>query len=715
MKGGDHINRKKGVDVLEFVEYDEQGRSKGADVLEFVKYDEQGCPKGLDILEFATDDEDGASYDESVPEFVEPEKEDQTEGIAFRDSAESETEDRSDAIEVLEFSKALLKEERENIISKDTTKQVFQKGDLRTTLVQQDQIPQTHHPGTSDAVPWTPPILYPATNFAVAILCKKIFVDRKGREVRERGIIEFRVIVYGRPHDLSVKYTKIRSIAKIITDSIPESIVDYEVQKAEKIVEERFRQDIAYCKSVRIYFEAGWNYIDGRKIYLYDGLDLGADKYAVTGLTLPRYECMRSEYIGIFLRACDLYRDMTTQSALLMFSLMGILYQPFREAGFVPRFVLFLNGQTGSMKTTIGKILFTQLCEEAFRDDPRRFDTDTAVSLERAIVTFGRDTITLVDDFAPAKTEAKRREMQDKLEIIIRMVGDGSSRSRSNVQLEDKRGEGVRGMVALTGEHMGKGISSNLRCLYCRLERDLVNEDTVTWFQENSYAYTTFLAAFAVYVGQRYNEIKTYIQRQFNVERKFLIGVLKERRLVDSAVTLQLASDILHNFLLEFCGMDNGEVETMILQMRGQIVTCARISEELSKDESVGTIFVKAIAALMRVGNIKLIEDRMMLSDVAGSDGFMDEQFFYFNPDLVHKKVVAFLGQTNIYFPYDLKEVQSLLGDERISQTAPNGNGKRTLCARISVGNGKKYNFLKIRRTIFEAVVEGTFESERGR
>ena len=371
---------------------------------------------------------------------------------------------------------------------------------------------------------------------------------------------------------------------------------------------------------------------------------------------------------------------------MLTFSLMGVLYQPFREAGFAPRFVLFLNGRTGSMKTTVGKILFAQLCEDVFRDEPRRFDTDTAVSLERAIVTSGRDTVTLIDDFAPAKTETKRREMQDKLEMIIRMVGDGSSRSRSNVRLEDKRGEGVHGMVALTGELMGKGVSSNLRCLYCRLERDLVNVDDVTWFQENPYAYTTFLAAFAEYVGQRYDEIKNYIKRQFSVERKCLFGLLKERRLVDSAVTLRLASDILHKFLVEYCGVDNGEIETMLMQMRKQIVDCAWISEELSKDESPAVLFVKSIASLMRVGNITLCKDKLMISETAEFDGFMDEQFYYFNPDLVQKKVVAFLSQTNSYFPYDQREIQSLLADEQISKTAPNGKGKRTLCVRILVG-----------------------------
>ena len=151
----------------------------------------------------------------------------------------------------------------------------------------------------------------------------------------------------------------------------------------------------------------------------------------------------------------------------------------------------------------------------------------------------------------------------------------------------------------------------------------------------------------------------------------------------------------------------------MLMQMKEQIVDCAWMSEELSKEESPAVLFVKSIASLMRVGSITLCEDRRMISETAELDGFMDEQFYYFNPDLIHKKVVAFLGQTNSYFPYDAREIQSLLADERIIKTAPNGKGKRTLCVRILVGNGKKYNFLKIQRTTFEAVVEGDFDSEQ--
>lgn len=65
---------------------------------------------------------------------------------------------------------------------------------------------------------------------------------------------------------------------------------------------------------------------------------------------------------------------------------------------------------------------------------PRRIDADTLNSFERAVVLSGRDTTLLIDDYAPAKTPQKKAEMQNKLEMIVRMVGDGATKSRSNFQ-----------------------------------------------------------------------------------------------------------------------------------------------------------------------------------------------------------------------------------------------------------------------------------------
>ncbi len=298
--------------------------------------------------------------------------------------------------------------------------------------------------------------------------------------------------------------------------------------------------------------------------------------------------------------------------------------------------------------------------------------------------------------------------------MTIGIVGDGSSRSRSNIKLEDNRGLGVQGMVVLTGELMGRGVSSNLRCLYCKLRRGDVNVENVSWFQDRPYAYTTLMAAFAEYAGQNYERIEAYIRDKFDLERREISKAFTERRLVDTAVTLCLASDILHGFLLDYCAMERSEVDAIIASMHSSVVECAFISQEMSKEESPSEVFIQAIAVLMRMNQIVLNTEKIKMSEVSEYDGFEDEKYFYLNPETVHKKVVAFVNRTNRYFPYDLREIQVMLADDKIIKTASNGMGKRTFCTRIPVGNGKKLSFLKIPKEIFCAIDEGRYDFGEG-
>lgn len=550
-----------------------------------------------------------------------------------------------------------------------------------------------------------------ATNFTVQPICRYVFFNRKGQRVYEKEYIECAVYIEQKAERIEIKSHEVGSIAKIITRRFPEAILDFEEKNAEKAIEVKFRNAMRSCLVIKVYMEAGWQRITNRQVYLRDGLDCGSEIQIQTDMTLPAFPYRMDTLRDIFQKTLSMYRDFAAMSVMFIFSLMGVLFRPFKEAGFQPHFTLFLNGKTGSMKTTIAKILFTQLCEDRYRDNPRRIDADTAASLERAIVLTGYDTVTLIDDFSPAKTKAKRQDMEDKLEMLIRMVGDGSSRSRSNTKLEDRRGEGVQGMVALTGELMGKGLSSNLRCLYCRMERDRVNEKAVSWFQENSCAYTTLIAAFADFISENYGIVIELIRKSFGSERKALEGMLKEKRLIDSAVTLRIAADIFSMFLAKCCQMPD---EGVVTQMKRGIVECAKISEGLSSEESPGITFIQAIAELMRVGQVMLNTDKVKMAEVSEYDGYEDDNFLYFNPEIIHKKVVSFLQRTNRYFPFEPKEVHAMLADDGIIKTASNGVGKRTYCVRIPIGNGRKHNFLKIRKTIYESICEGNYDYEKG-
>lgn len=554
-----------------------------------------------------------------------------------------------------------------------------------------------------------------ATNFSVRPIQQFIFLNREGKEDVDRAAIECIVLIREVPRRMTIKVNEIRSIARIVQKHFPEAILDFEEKNAEKMMEMKFRNAMQYCKKTYIYFQPGWQSINGVMYYLRDGMKFGEGITIKTGMTLPTIPYSNSVLLcEILEKSMAVYKEDLVMSVIFVFSLMGILYRLFKEAGLTPHFTLFLYGITGCMKTTIAKIFFIQLCDDRYRENIRRIDADTAVSLERAIVSSGHDTITLIDDFSPAKTETKKREMNDKLEMVIRMVGDGSSRSRSNMKLEDKRGEGVQGMVALTGELMGKGLSTNLRCLYCKMEKGKANVDAITWLQENPCAYTTMLADFADYVSENYRFIIEYIFKNTNAKRREISETLTELRLIDSVATLCIAANIFKGFMMERCQIAERIAEERVRRLEKGIVKCAVNNQMMSTEESPGVIFIQAVAALMRINQIVLNTEKVKMADVTVFDGFEDESFFYFNPESIHKKVVAFLKSINCFFPYEPKEIQAILADEGIIKTAPNGSGKRTYCIRIPIGNGKKYGFLKVRKTIYEMICTGDYDIEKG-
>ena len=94
------------------------------------------------------------------------------------------------------------------------------------------------------------------------------------------------------------------------------------------------------------------------------------------------------------------------------------------------------------MKTSMAKALYMQLARDDKRERPRRIDMDTGTSFERSLAETGYDTVILFDDYAPPKTSREKKTLQDNFERVVRMVGDRSTRSRSNRKLEDCQGEG---------------------------------------------------------------------------------------------------------------------------------------------------------------------------------------------------------------------------------------------------------------------------------
>lgn len=290
------------------------------------------------------------------------------------------------------------------------------------------------------------------------------------------------------------------------------------------------------------------------------------------------------------------------------------------------------------------------------------------------------------------------------------MVGDGSTKSRSNPLLEDCQGEGVKGVVAITGELRGKGLSSNLRCLYCYLQYNDVNQEAISWFHANQYAYCTLISHFIEYVAINWQKIVDNISSQFNSERGVIGNIINEKRLVDCAVTLGLTADILGGFMAEYCHMTDDFVNVMIGEMRKATVQNVLQSELIVQEEPLSIQFIRNIYTLMCCGKIVLHNEKLQSAQLATYTGFEDENYYYFLPEPTYVEASKLMSQTGDYLPYDLNELVKSLCEDNISVSSPNGKGKKTYYSRIDIGNGKKYNFLKIKKSVFYNILEGNFD-----
>ena len=547
-----------------------------------------------------------------------------------------------------------------------------------------------------------------ATNYELKPLYKRIYVDKAGKIDYDRNEIIVQILIKEKSQTIKdtfiIKYAELDKITKNIGKSFPSAII-YNKNDAKK-VENDFREKTSQISVIMCYTDAGWQLINGKHIFVHRGCKIPRAEI-MTKLELPFYkDYQQKDLETVWRNSLNLYANYEVATVLSVYSFLGVTYKLFDEAGFPPHFLLFLNGKTGSLKTTISKILYTQLSEEQYRQFPRRLDTDTQTSFERALVISGRDTVTLIDDYSPAKTMQKKSEMAGNLETIIRMVGDGSSKSRSNVELEDCRGEGVKGMVVLTGELRGKGLSSNLRCLYCELEREYVNLDVVTWFQKEKYAYTTLIEHFTNYLSREWITTVSFIKENVENKRRMAEEFLKERRLIDTLVILWIMSEIIGKFLVTYCGSSEKVVLNEISLMQKDMVGVVVRSELIANEESPARIFMKALVTMLSSKKIHITSQRLQLVELSVLDGFEDNNYIYLLPDNVYPNVKNWLRMSGVYFGVEMSQLGSILCNEGYAIATPNGTNKKLYYARIDVGEGRKVKFIKIPKHVIRELQE---------
>lgn len=238
-----------------------------------------------------------------------------------------------------------------------------------------------------------------------------------------------------------------------------------------------------------------------------------------------------------------IFKDRDVGRVMLGILLLSCLVPVLEEVGYPPKFVLVIVGPTGCRKTTIAKLfysLFNRNANEVSLDAEGSFLMDLK-QIENLVYESGSPVL-LVDDFRPLCESTAHKIQLNKLEKLCRIYGD---------RIRSKRNEYPNGIGAITAEFIDSDINEStlLRMIIVELNKDSVNNDMLSAFQNNTMVLPTFVASFIRYVCEKYNALIEYANNSIANNRAKYKEVFKDARLAEYAAQLDFATECFVKYL----------------------------------------------------------------------------------------------------------------------------------------------------------------------
>lgn len=498
----------------------------------------------------------------------------------------------------------------------------------------------------------------------------------------------------------------IEKVGKIVRQKFPQLYYDPDLNSAPKYISTALSIMMSGMPQKNITHFYGWRNFNGRLIYLNDNIDENPLFKSESGKSLLfDTNLFRGDVLIYAFRMLKLSNDINKTLPLFLTAHLGVMYSFFEMAGYAPRFVLFLRGETGSLKTSISKVFF-RFMADGNNEIPANFN-DTMTALEIKMGTT-RDEVFLVDDFRPSSMNSELTRMQANLEKLIRFYGDGIGKGRGNISLELRKEFKPHSMCAVTGEYIHGTASSLQRLLIVSVGKNTYDRSLLKYYQDNPWLYHTHINFFITYLSQNPQKIVQYISNKFIEKRAFYTAYLTSKRLVDTAVCLEITAEIILLFYANECKLVHPmDVQPQLDIWKKCILDFVRESELVSNNREPVDMFCTAIAEIARTHIYKIPPSKKIFEEnFDAAIGFYDYDAgaLYLKPDAAYVEAVQYWEKQGIAFPTKEKPLRRELQlsgilrgstdcDSKKTSTPVYINGKTTRMLELSLMKfNEKYN-----------------------
>lgn len=409
---------------------------------------------------------------------------------------------------------------------------------------------------------------------------------------------------------------------------------------------DRLREAIQWASenaaSSVVYTHTGWRVLDGQRVYLTNSGALGGEgarveldgnlrRYALpTDLNVVNPpDAMKTSLE--FLTVAPLSATVPIWGAMFLAPLAEITPLDF---------MLWVHGETGSMKSTLCALALCHYGEFSYKTLPEGWSsTDNMLEKQAFII---KDAPLVVDDFAPQASGVEARAYERRAARIIRAVGNHSPRNRMTADTSTRPGFPARGLVISTGEQLPNGQSILARILPVEIHPKSVDLARLTNAQQSqSRFYSYAMAGYLMWVNKNWQDISENYHAWHRDMRDALRGEF-HLRTPEMFAHLLMGIRLALTYAAEIGALTEQAAEAQLDLAKAEMIKLAQSQNNHVCDEFPAIKFVHAIKALLAKGEFFIEGLQSAHSDNAKWLGWADQDFYYLQSEITFNAVNDF-------------------------------------------------------------------------
>jgi hypothetical protein len=461
-------------------------------------------------------------------------------------------------------------------------------------------------------------------------------------------------------------------------------------------------QHLSTPTSRRVFRHTGWIDHEGSKVFLYQGGAVGADGIEVDiPRPLDRF-VLPAQPEDIRDAMAWSLRFLRCGPPEVTIPLLAAVYVAPISTVLNPDVSVWLHGRSGSMKSTL-----SALCQAHFGDFDRKTLsgswTSTENSLEHRLFILA-DVLSVIDDYAPQADPRTQKDLDRRVQRILRNVGNRASRGRLGADLNHRPERPPRGFLLCNGEDIPPGLSILARLVPVEVERHTLKIDEISALQAHVYRLRHAMAGYISWLRPQMGNPARFLAARDNIRDQLQSPGLHLRQ-PEAIATLLLGLDLALAFAEEVGAADRFVAAQLRAQARDVLAGIAKAQGALLEAADPTHHFLQVLGTLLAQGKICLLDHRC---DGSAPDiemiGWRKGDMALVIPEAAHRRVAVFVRETGGFWNPSRGALQKDLIARGILK--PANDGRATHVWRVGL-DGKAHRGWAIPLALLRSSLDG--------